>query len=163
MEEHHISKKVNLVTKILSNINYTNSVGINVSGTLGIWTYDGSLGVSVDAKGNIGIQYSYAGGVTVSSEPSLAIAVYETATNAPDIYTLEGDGASAGGAVVSSVSGIPVFASGDVVIVGDVNNKEKHYYGVTGAVGVGTPEGGEMHIEISGTKTVWSTNIKELF
>lgn len=138
-------------------------VGINVSGTLGIWTYDGSLGVSVDAKGNIGIQYSYAGGVTVSSEPSLAIAVYETATNAPDIYTLEGDGASAGGAVVSSVSGIPVFVSGDVVIVGDVNNKDKHYYGVTGAVGVGTPEGGEMHIEISGTKTVWSTNIKELF
>ena len=163
INKDEMSKKVNLVTKIFSNINYTDTKGINVSGTIGAWTYDASIGISIDFKGNIGIQYSYAGGVTASAGPSIAIAAYETTTNAPDIYTLEGDGASVGGAMVSSVSGIPAFVSGDIVIVGDVNSTDKHYNGVTGAVGVGVPEGEEMHIEISGTETVWSTNIKELF
>ena len=161
INKDEMSKKVNLVTKIFSNINYTNSVGINVSGTLGIWTYDGSLGVSVDAKGNIGVQFSFASGVTISSKKSGSIALYQTVTNAPDIYALEGDGANIGGAVGKTVLDLPAYASGDIVIVGDVNSTDKHYYGVTGAVGVGS-KGEEAHIEMSYTKTLWSININDI-
>ena len=161
INKDEMSKKVNLVTKIFSNINYTNSVGINVSGTLGIWTYDGSLGVSVDAKGNIGVQFSFASGVTISSKKSGSIALYQTVTNAPDIYALEGDGVNIGGAVGKTVLDLPAYASGDIVIVGDVNSTDKHYYGVTGAVGVGS-KGEEAHIEMSYTKTLWSININDI-
>lgn len=45
--------------------------------------------------------------------------------------------------------------------MGDVNSTDKHYYGVTGAVGVGS-KGEEAHIEMSYTKTLWSININDI-
>ena len=162
INKDEISKKVNLVTKILSSINYTVTDGINISLTFGIWTFDASAGISIDAKGNIGIQHSVAVGVTSASNFSIAIDAYETITNAPDIYALEDDGINIGGAVAGEVLGIPAYAGGDIVIAGDVNSPDKDYYGVTGAIGVGT-EGKEIHIEMSHTKTDWSTNISDLF
>ena len=90
------------------------------------------------------------------------IDAYETITNAPDIYALEDDGINIGGAVAGEVLGILAYAGGDIVIAGDVNSPDKDYYGVTGAIGVGT-EGKEIHIEMFHTKTDWSTNISDLF
>lgn len=104
----------------------------------------------------------FAGGVTASVSPSIAIAGYETITNAPDIYALEGDGANVGGAGAGVVMGVPVYGSGDFVIVGDPNSTGKHYYGVTIAGGIGTP-GAEGHAEISDTKTDVSINIYDVF
>ena len=73
-----------------------------------------------------------------ASNFSIAIDAYETITNAPNIYALEGDGINIGGAVAGEVLGIPAYAGGDIVIAGDVNSPDKDYYGVTGAIGVGT-------------------------
>lgn len=75
---------------------------------------------------------------------------------------LEDDGIDIGGAVAGEVLGIPAYAGGDIVIAGDVNSPDKDYYGVTGAIGVGT-EGKEIYIEMSHTETDWSTNISDLF
>ena len=57
----------------LEKVNLTVSNGINVSGTLGIWTYDFSIGVSFDTKDNIGLQHNFVGGVTASAKPSVAV------------------------------------------------------------------------------------------
>lgn len=123
------NKRINtLITGIKDNVNLTVTRGINISGTLGVWTYDFSIGLSFDAKGNVGIQHSFAGGVTASAAP---------------------------------VMGVPVYASGDFVVTGDPNSSDKHYYGVTVAGGVGTP-GGEVHAEISITKTDASINVFDI-
>lgn len=123
------NKRINtLITGIKDNVNLTVTRGINISGTLGVWTYDFSIGLSFDAKGNVGIQHSFAGGVTASAAP---------------------------------VMGVPVYGSGDFVVTGDPNSSDKHYYGVTVAGGVGTP-GGEVHAEISITKTDASINVFDI-
>ena len=57
--------------------------------------------------------------------------------------------------------GVPVYGSGDFVVTGDPNSSDKHYYGVTVAGGVGTP-GGEVHAEISTTKTYASINVFDI-
>ena len=56
------NKRINtLITGTKDNVNLTVTRGINISGTLGVWTYDFSIGLSFDAKGNVGIQHSFAG------------------------------------------------------------------------------------------------------
>ena len=156
------NKRINtLITGTKDNVNLTVTRGINISGTLGVWTYDFSIGLSFDAKGNVGIQHSFAGGVTASAAPSISAAGYTTVTNAPDIFELENEGSNVGGALAAPVMGVPVYASGDFVVTGDPNSSDKHYYGVTVAGGVGTP-GGEVHAEISTTKTYASINVFDI-
>ena len=68
------NKRINtLITGTKDNVNLTVTRGINKSGTLGVWTYDFSIGLSFDAKGNVGIQHSFAGGVTASAAPSTKV------------------------------------------------------------------------------------------
>ena len=156
------NKRINtLITGIKDNVNLTVTRGINISGTLGVWTYDFSIGLSFDAKGNVGIQHSFAGGVTASAAPSISAAGYTTVTNAPDIFELENEGSNVGGALAAPVMGVPVYGSGDFVVTDDPNSSDKHYYGVTVAGGVGTP-GGEVHAEISTTKTYASINVFDI-
>ena len=156
------NKRINtLITGIKDNVNLTVTRGINISGTLGVWTYDFSIGLFFDAKGNVGIQHSFAGGVTASAAPSISAAGYTTVTNAPDIFELENEGNNVGGALAAPVMGVPVYGSGDFVVTGDPNSSDKHYYGVTVAGGVGTP-GGEVHAEISTTKTDASINVFDI-
>ena len=156
------NKRINtLITGTKDNVNLTVTRGINISGTLGVWTYDFSIGLSFDAKGNVGIQHSFAGGVTASAAPSISAAGYTTVTNAPDIFELENEGSNVGGALAAPVMGVPVYGSGDFVVTGDPNSSDKHYYGVTVAGGVGTP-GGEVHAEISTTKTDASINVFDI-
>ena len=156
------NKRINtLITGTKDNVNLTVTRGINISGTLGVWTYDFSIGLSFDAKGNVGIQHSFAGGVTASAAPSISAAGYTTVTNAPDIFELENEGSNVGGALAAPVMGVPVYGSGDFVVTGDPNSSDKHYYGVTVAGGVGTT-GGEVHAEISTTKTDASINVFDI-
>lgn len=96
-----------------------------------------------------------------SAAPSISAAGYTTVTNAPDIFELENEGSNVGGALAAPVMGVPVYASGDFVVTGDPNSSDKHYYGVTVAGGVGTP-GGEVHAEISTTKTDASINVFDI-
>ena len=156
------NKRINtLITGTKDNVNLTVTRGINISGTLGVWTYDFSIGLSFDAKGNVGIQHSFAGGVTASAAPSISAAGYTTVTNAPDIFELENEGSNVGGALAAPVMGVPVYGSGDFVVTGKPNSSDKHYYGVTVAGGAGTP-GGEVHAEISTTKTDASINVFDI-
>ena len=156
------NKRINtLITGIKDNVNLTVTRGINISGTLGVWTYDFSIGLSFDAKGNVGIQHSFGGGVTASAAPSISAAGYTTVTNALDIFELENEGSNVGGALAAPVMGVPVYGSGDFVVTGDPNSSDKHYYGVTVAGGVGTP-GGEVHAESSTTKTDASINVFDI-
>lgn len=64
-------------------------------------------GVSIDTKGNIAIQGSSSGGVTIGS-PSLSATLYGAITTAPSINELEGMAYQIGG----SVAALPVTAGG---------------------------------------------------
>ena len=74
---------------------------------------------------------------------------------------MENEGSNVGGALAAPVMGVPVYGSGDFVVTGDPNSSDKHYYGVTVAGGVGTT-GGEVHAEISTTKTDASINVFDI-
>lgn len=141
------------------NIYGTVTYGGNVSGTLGVFTIDGSIGLSMDYKGNIAIQATGAWGVTTSSSPSIAGSFYRTITNAPNIDALLKDGGCIGGSVIAPFYGTPVYIGADLVIVGDLNNKPNEcYYGYTTALGSGYPNpSGEVHVEMSYTKPVTKT------
>lgn len=50
-------------------------MGLNISGTPSIWQLDGCIGISIDYKGNIAVQVTGSGGVTVGT-PSAGILGY---------------------------------------------------------------------------------------
>ena len=136
----------------------TNTVGINGSGTLGIWQHDVSVGASIDAKGNVGIQGTYSCGISTAATPSWALLGYRTTSNAPDIYALEGDGVNIGGSVSAPVNTIPLVVGADFNLIGDVNSKPYNgYFGDTFSVGIGS--GNEGHVQYGGTVTLFSFNV----
>lgn len=139
----------------------TLTYGINLSGTLGIFVVDSSIGLSFDYKGNIAVQATGAWGVTASSSPSCAIAGFKTKTNAPDVDYLNEAGGCMGASLVVPVNGVPMYGALDLALVGDLDNKVvdgKNYYGYTASVGVGIP-GVEAHGEMSYTITLAKFNI----
>lgn len=142
------------------NVYGTVTYGGNISGTLGIFTLEGSIGLSLDYKGNIAMQATGAWGVTASSSPGLTISLFRTITNAPDIYELEKEGGCIGGSILIPRDKVPVYIGGDLVIVGDLNNKlSENYYGVTTALGTGIAAdlikpSAEAHGEMSYTKPI---------
>lgn len=79
-----IDEKVQNYRNELSKKNGTYSEGFNISGTPNIWQFDGMICFSRDYKGNMGIQITGSGGVTVGT-PSISISKYVSRTNAPDI------------------------------------------------------------------------------
>lgn len=140
------------------NVRGTCTEGINFSGTLGIFTIDGSIGLSSDLKDNIAVQATGAWGVTASSNPSASLSLFKTVTNASDVNALEKEGGCIGGSIAAPVYGIPAYAGIDFVIVGDLDNKlSENGYGVTTALGVGVP-GAEFHAEQSYTYTIKQFN-----
>lgn len=142
---------VQITRFIVGRHNGTVSVGGNASGTLSIWQHDGSLGISMDTKGNIGLQGTYVSGVTGGTK-SWAFLVYRSKSNAPDIYAIEGDGLNIGGSVGAPVYGIPLIIGGDFNLIGDVNSTPYDgYFGDTVSGGIGY--GNEVHVEWGGTTT----------
>ena len=156
-----INTTVQITRIFVKSYDGTTTVGGNLSGTLGIWQHDGSLGISIDAKGNIGIQGTYVCGVTTGTL-SAAFLGYCTKSNAPDIYALEGEGVNIGGSVSTRVGVIPLVAGGEFNLIGDVNSKPYDgYYGDTASVGIGV--GNEGHIQYGGTTTFYSFNVFDLW
>lgn len=147
---------VQITRFIAGSYNGTLSVGGNLSGTAGIWQHDGSLGISMDTKGNIGLQGTYVCGVTTGT-PSWAVLVYRSESKLPDIYALEGDVINMGGSVNVPVNVIPI----PIVLGGDINfangGPYDGYCGDTVSVGVGF--GNEVHVEWGGTTTFISFNV----
>ncbi|MCH5258800.1 MAG: RHS repeat-associated core domain-containing protein [Lachnospiraceae bacterium] len=163
-----VTETGNLInTVIFKNNNGTVTYGLNLSGTLtGIYMVDGSIGISLDYRGNVAIQATGAWGVTAQNfvGPSVSFAGYRTVTNAPNVYELNGEGACIGGSGAAMAGAIPLYVGGDFVIVGDLSNRPadyKNYYGFTEAVGFGMP-GFEGHAEISNTVTLVDFNILDL-
>ena len=128
----------------LSKINRTYSAGYNLSGTPSAVIFNGQIGISVDTKGNIGLQASGGGGFT-GGNPGVSATAYYSTTNAPDIYRLNGPYYQVGGSAAALVEGAPLAVGGDVMFIpGD--DLETMYIGTTKNLGCGTP-GGELHIE----------------
>jgi len=144
------------VDEVVRNFNMTLPFGFNFSITTGIWAFSGQIGLSLDTRGNIGIQGSFAGGVSTGS-PSASVGVYTMVTNAPTIYDLEGAGYQIGRSVLLP-SMVPVTVGAEMNII--PNSNGGHYYGGTVMAGLGTPiaPGGEVHVEWGGTTTFISTN-----
>lgn len=140
-----------IIKKTLSKVNMTYSRGNNISGTLGVFALNFQIGMSVDTKGNFAIQYSVGGGVTGGS-PSISCTGYQSISNAPSIHNLNGKGYQIGGSGGVSVYGVPLAFGGDFNIIPD-DERNRHYLGVTGNLGIGTP-GAEFHVEWGNTSTI---------
>ena len=150
------------ITRVIArNNNHTYSIGGNFSGTLGIWQFDASGGISIDTKGNIGLQGSFADGPTTGTL-SAAFLGYRSESNAPDIYALEKSGVNIGGSISAPVGSIPIVFGGDYNFIGDVNSKP--YDGYTGqTVSVGIGIGNEGHVENGYTGTFFSFNVFDIW
>ena len=147
---------VKTVQKTLSKVDLTYSTGVNVSGTPRAWIFNGQIGVSMDTKGNVAVQASGGGGVTVGT-PSISISGYRSITNAPSINELNGMGYQIGGSAIISVEGVPVAVGGDFNIIPDLERNRTYYGGtLTGGLAAGSPSG-EFHIEWGTTVTLPKT------
>ena len=150
---------VDSAQKALSKIDLTYSTGINVSGTPSFWIFNGQVGLSLDTKGNIAIQASIGGGVTVG-DPGVSVTRYKSITNAPNINKLNGEYIQAGGSIAALIGGVPLTAGGDVMCMPDSESNDV-YWGVTGNAGVGSP-GKDFHIEW-GQTTTWNITQFNIF
>ena len=145
-----IRSAVKKAQEALSAINATYSRGVNISGSPSAFIFNLQGGVSVDTKGNVALQGSFAGGVTGGS-PGASITTYQMVTNAQSIKKLEDAGYQMGGSMGIPVYGVPIATGGDFNIIPDTE-LNKTYLGVTSNVGVGTP-GIEFHVEWGETAT----------
>ena len=143
-----------LAQKVFSKINGTYSTGYNVSGTIGGFSSNGQIGLSVDTKGNVAVQYSYGGGVTGGSA-GISVSRYKTRTNAPNIHQLEGPSQQIGGSFGVPIYGVPVSAGADLIFMRN-EKLNKNYFGYSKNLGIGT-SGGEMHTEWGETQTISGT------
>ena len=139
-----------LASKLFSKINSTYSTGYNVSATVGGFSFNAQIGVSVDTKENVAIQYSYGGGVTGGST-GISVTRYKSRTNAPDIYQLEGPSQQIGGSYGVPIYGVPIYAGGDLIFTRNEKLNE-NYFGYSKNIGFGA-SGGEMHVEWGKTQT----------
>ena len=150
---------VKTAQKALSYVNATYSTGINLSGTPSAFIFGLQAGISVDTQGNVAVQGSLSGGLTGGS-PGGSITCYQSVTNAPSIFPLNGSGYQIGGSAGVPVCGIPFAAGGDLNIIPDPASN-KTYFGATANAGFGSP-GGEVHVEWGETAT-WNATRFNLF
>lgn len=153
-----MQKKIKPVVKkakdTIGKIGATYSKGTSVSISPAIWHFDFQCGLSVDTKGNIGVQVGITGGVSTAGTKGYSILKYEGISNAESIEDLCRDGAQMGFAFGAPVGGVPIAAGIDVSYMAapDLN---KNYYGISRCIGIGSP-GVEMHITWGQTRTIQS-------
>ena len=131
----------------------TTTTGVAVSGSFGI-SGTGSLGVSYDSEGNLGIVVSGGGG---GGTPSASASLFKTKTSAPSIDNLEGVSAQIGGSI--NVVGIGVGA--EYSCIPNIETKDI-YHGVTFSAGIGAPIPAELHGNVTYTQ-VYYINIFDCF
>lgn len=151
-----------VIKKLLEPIHLTSSTGLTASGSLtGFWGGSVQGGCSFDAQGNAAIQGAYAGGLTGGSA-GLMIGGYNTITNAPNIFKLEGESCQIGGSATILLSGIPFVIGVDVNLIPD-SNAGKMYFGITRTFGIAIlGAGGEGHVEWGSTGTLPGSEINHI-
>ena len=143
------------VEYLLSKVDLTYTHGISVSGTPSGVIFAIQGGITIDTKGNIAIQGALSSGFTGGS-PGFSIMEYQTITNASSFEKIEGFGTQIGGSLAYGVA-----VGADLNIMEDSETGEM-YLGGTYSEGVGTP-GGELHVEMGMTGTIFDFNIFEMF
>lgn len=141
----------------LAKVNATYSTGNNITLSPSIWAFSGQYGISLDTKGNIAIQGSLNGGITTGT-PTASITRYQTITNAPTIYKLNGSGYQIGCSVAAPVIFITAGAEG--LLIPD-QEYSSSYLGFTKSLGASTP-GADFHIEWGETRT-WKESRLNVF
>ena len=106
----------------------TTSYGINLGAAYGL-AGSGTVAVTWDNKGNVGIIRTIGGG---AGTPSASIAVCGTKTNAPDIYKQKGSGVQIGGSVSYSY-----LSGGAEFCLFNDPDTGKPYQGLTLVLGAG--------------------------
>ena len=149
---------VQLIRNILKNQTGTLSVAVDTSFIPGIWQFDFMQFISVDTKGNVGLQAAFNGGVT-PFEPSKRITFATIISNAPTIFNLEDLGFTFGATFEALDS---IFMGAEFNILGDINNiNNKTYYGMT--IFGGMELGYDIHTTWGNTSTVYYINIFNLW
>lgn len=146
----------------MSEYNGTISTGGDFSVAASIAQMGLTVGPVIDTKGEIGIQYTFSVGFTLWSNACSATASrYLSMTNAPDIDTLNGDGESIGGSYSLPLGKILGVFGADINLIGE----DADYLGITllGGIGATTSPGGEIHLNMGYTRTLWSKNLFELW
>lgn len=159
-----VDELVQRIKIISQNGRGTYSVGFDISATPGFWQFDGTVGISVDTKGNIAVQATGVGGLT-GGGASAGILRYQTLTSASTVYDLEGAGTQMGGSGLIPIPGAPVLAmvGGEFNFIGDISKKGPYEIGITFSEGAGVGKGGEMHVQWGMTKTLYSLNIFDIW
>ena len=139
-----VSSVVRKIREKTSAINGTFQSGTTVSGAVFV-EGTASASIAIDAKGNIGIAFSYGNGIGL---PNGSISKFRTITNAPNINALNGESYQIGGSV--DVSGVSVGA--EYTTFNDIITP-KQYSGICVSAGVGLPNMPfEAHGDITDTK-----------
>lgn len=143
--------------EFVSSIDLTLTVGFNFSLSLGLLSYSASIGLSVDLKGNIGVQGSLSTSFT-TGDVGVAASTFVSVTNAPTIYELNGYSTQIG----VSVNGGVIECGGDAIIF---NSGGKDYSGYSLSAGLTTPKGPvvvETHVTMTQSTTFLSGNVRNL-
>ena len=149
---------------------FTYSNGLGVSANVGYFAFTGQGGISIDAEGNIGIQFTISYSINASvtgSDYGASVGSYNMFTNAQDIYRLEGDGYQLG---VGATAPIPYtsmngFAESNLVIL-PTANPNKCYMGYSDFKGISTIGSADFNAQFTGGytfETQWSINIFDIF
>ena len=132
---------VSFVRETISKLDTTQTKGVSANAVGGVGV-SGSIGVTTDTKGNIGIIITTS---AVTGSPSAGVSLFENVTNAPDIYKQRELSAAIGGSV-NTVIGPSIGAEYNAfqdAITGD------NYSGITASVGLGVSIPPEFHISAS--------------
>ena len=160
-----VNKWIQTVKAFGQCVDGTYTIGLDLSFTPKIWQFDGTIGISIDTKGNVAVQGALLVGPTTST-PALGILEYKTVTTASSVYELEGFSAQVGGSKLFPIQeGCPIWgmAGGDLVFIGNPNNGRPGAIGITSSGGIGIGEGVEFHAQMGQTTTFYSINLFDLW
>ena len=131
----------------------TISKGSQVSLNVGAWSFSGSIGWSVDLKGNVELQGNFSGVASTGGSLSASIGKYEFISNAPSVDYLPGDSYLFGGSLSVPVAPpICITGGGDINVI-PVPYSSDYYLGGTKFLGVGVGAGVELHAGMERTES----------
>ncbi len=149
---------------------FTYSNGLGASANVGFFAFTGQGGISLDAEGNIGVQFTLSYSINASatgSDYGVSVGSYNMLTNAQNIYKLEGDGYQVGFGATAPIPNTSMngFAESNLVIVPTVN-PDKCYLGYSDFKGISTLGSADFNCHFTGGytfETLWGFNVFELF
>ena len=150
-----VKPSINITKELLSNVDLTLTSGL--SGMVGslFGVADAQIGVSVDTKGNVGFQFSFALGFTLV--PSTAsVTAFNSFTNAKEISYLSGPFIQEGGSYGFPIGYFPASAGIDIT---HASHKNEDVFGLTGSFGAGSPGPDAHFLTGVATKPMLTFNI----